>query len=165
MGIEASKSVNRTQFPTLNSIILAYDKGTGDENVVRLAVATNAISNAYAQVVARGGQSTDAARAQAREILDNAYSKGQYATALDQMMKEIVAAGGAPAAVREEIRQGIRGTPPATPAAPSAAAPQQAAPSGDHIIRQGHEQEDWDAIPSGQKTPYKLWDGRTGVKP
>lgn len=107
LGVAASEKVDRTDFPNLNSVLLAAERGTGGEDVVRLAVATNAISNAYAMVAARGGQSTDAARAQAREILSNAYSKGQYRTATDQMMKEIEAAQAAPTAVRQEFRGAI----------------------------------------------------------
>src|SRR6202040_653490 len=36
MVIEASDKVSRTQYPNLNALLLAYDRGTGDENVVRL---------------------------------------------------------------------------------------------------------------------------------
>jgi hypothetical protein len=126
MGVEASEKVSRTSFPTLNSVIQAYDKGTGDEDIIRLSVATNAIENAYAQVAARGGQSTDAARARAHEILNTAFSKGQYKTAADQLMKEITAAGTAPAAVRQELREGITGEPPK----PGGPQPSQAAPVG-----------------------------------
>ena len=111
MGVEASEKVDRTEYPTLNKVIESYEQGTGDENVTRLAVATNAITNAYAQVAARGGQSTDAARAQGREILNIAFAKGQYRTAVDQMMKEINAAQQAPGMVRSELRQGLTGSP------------------------------------------------------
>lgn len=103
MGDIASSNVDRTQYPSLNAVYEAALRGTGDVNVVRLVTATNAISNAYAQVAARGGQSTDAARAQAHDILNNAYSKGQYAEAADQMMREILAAQSAPVATQNDI--------------------------------------------------------------
>lgn len=103
MGDDASAKVDRTQVPSLNAAYEAVLMGTGDENIVRLVTATNAISNAYAQVAARGGQSTDAARAQAHEILNNAFSKGQYAVAADQMMREINAAQTAPVATQNDI--------------------------------------------------------------
>lgn len=103
MGDEASSKVHRSQFPTLNKVYEAALQGTGDENIVRLVTATNAITNAYAQVAARGGQSTDAARAQAHEILNVAFARGQYAVAADQMMREINAAQAAPVSTQNDI--------------------------------------------------------------
>lgn len=118
LGDAASAKVDRTQYPNLNSIYEAVLKGTGDENVIRLVMATNAITNAYAQVAARGGQSTDAARAQGREILENAFSKGQYAVAVDQMMKEVIRAQNAPAATQGDILKAFSARWNATDAPP-----------------------------------------------
>lgn len=102
----ASANVSRTQFPTINNIIMSAEEHTGDENVVRLGLALNALAGAYAQVKARGGQSTDAARADAMSVLQKAWSDGQINAAMDQMMKEIEGAGRAPQAVRQGMRRG-----------------------------------------------------------
>jgi hypothetical protein len=134
MVVEASDKVNRTQYPKLNELLLAYDRGTGDENVVRLAISVNALTNAYSQVLTRGGVPTDAARATAHEVFDKAYSSGQMRTAVDQVMREINAAQQAPGIVREEMRNQGAG---------AGAAPASGAATGGNVIRydaQGNRQ-------------------------
>jgi hypothetical protein len=123
MVLEASDKVSRTQYPTLNALLLAYDRGTGDENVVRLGIAINALQNAYSQVLTRGGVPTDAARATAHEIFDKAYSAGQMRTAVDQVMREIDAAQAALGIVKQEMRDRATGRPSSPPAGAAAAPP------------------------------------------
>ncbi len=120
MVVEASDKVSRTDFPKLNDLLLAYDRGTGDENVVRLAIAINALQNAYSQVLTRGGVPTDSARATAHEVFDKAYSAGQMRTAVDQVMREIDAAQRAPGIVKQELRGGQATGAPSGPAPPAA---------------------------------------------
>lgn len=105
LALTASEKVDRTQFPTLNSLLLAAEKGTGGEDVIRLAVATNSLLNAYARAVTPTGTPTEGAQERARELLDSAWSKGQYRTAIDQLMKEMDAASKSPGMVREEFRE------------------------------------------------------------
>ncbi len=118
LASEASAKVDRTKYPSLNAANQAVVKGTGDEAIIRFIDANNAIINAYSQVVTRGGQPTDSARALAQEVLSTAYSKGQYKAGLDQLMKEAQAAKQAPGDVRGELRGAVTGNTP-TPTAPS----------------------------------------------
>lgn len=104
LGITASNNVNRTQYPNLNAIDLAVQKGTGDENTVRLAAATNSLVNIYARAINPSGVATDADKAHGRAILDKAFSQGQYAAAVNQMQLEINAALKAPGAVKQQMR-------------------------------------------------------------
>lgn len=119
MAVQLSNQVDRTQFPTMNAAMQAANKGTGGEAIVRFIAANNAIINAYSQIVTRGGQPTDMARGLAQEVLSTAYSKGQYAAAADQLMKEAAAAQQAPGAVRGEMRGAVTGQPQPTTAAPT----------------------------------------------
>ena len=112
LALQASANVPRTQFPTLNSILQAYDKGTGDENVVRLAVATNSLVNAYARAITPSGIPTEGNQQRARELLDKAWSQGQYSTAVDQLWKEMQAAKASPIQVRQEQNARISGRDP-----------------------------------------------------
>lgn len=104
MVLATSDALDRTEFPTLNALENAAAKGAGGEKVVRFVDALNAFQNAYAQVVTRGGQSTDAARQQAKEILEKNWSKGQIRAGVDQLMQEIQIAKDAPGATQDELR-------------------------------------------------------------
>lgn len=103
--LTTSAKVDRTEFPTLNAMQNAVDKGTGGEDIVRFIDSVNAFKNAYAQVVTRGGQSTDDARKRADEVISAAWSKGQVNAGIDQLMKEIDIAKGAPEATRDDLRK------------------------------------------------------------
>ncbi len=122
IAVAASEKVDRTQYPHLNSIIEAVDRGTGDENVVKFFTAVNSLVNAYARAVTPVGASTDDQRKHARDVLDAAYSKGQFRAATDTMKLEMQAALAAPGAVKTELRQTFTGTGPGMPAAPGASA-------------------------------------------
>lgn len=105
----ASDKVNRTQYPTLNSILLAAEKGTGGEEVVRLAAATNSLINIYARAISPSGTPTVSDKDHAREILSTAYSKGQYRAAVDIMKQELEAARKSPGQVREGMTRTTAG--------------------------------------------------------
>lgn len=106
LALSASEKVDRTRFPTINSLLLAAEKGTGGEDVVRLSVATQSLLNAYAAAVTPTGTPTEGAQARAHELLDKAWSQGQFKTAIDQLMMEMEAASKSPGMVREEFRRG-----------------------------------------------------------
>jgi hypothetical protein len=132
LALDASDKVARTNFPTFNSILQAVEKGTGDENVVRLAVATNSLINAYSRAVTPSGIPTEGNQQRARELLDRAWSQGQYKAAVDQLWKEMAAAKQSPIQTRDEQRTRISGTPSTSSSTSSAAlpaVPAQAAPS------------------------------------
>lgn len=111
LALQASEKVNRTQFPTLNSIILATEKGTGDENVVRFGLAANSLIYMYAKFLNPNGIPTDADKAKATDILSTAWAKGQFRTAVDQIQQEIKAGQSGVKTTREELREGETGKP------------------------------------------------------
>jgi hypothetical protein len=105
LALTASENVDRTRFPTLNEALLAYEQGAGDENVVRLGVATNSLINIYARAVNPNGVATVSDKDHARELLSAAWNKGQYAAGIDQLMQELSAARAAPKEVKQELRE------------------------------------------------------------
>ena len=109
MVLQTSDAIDRTSFPTINSLELAVQKGTGGEKVVRFIDALNAFKNAYAQVVTRGGQSTDDSRRRADEVLEANWTKGQIRVGIQQLMLEIDAAQKAPGDVQKEIHATFAG--------------------------------------------------------
>lgn len=105
LALQASANVDRTKYPTLNSLLLAAQKGTGDEHVVRLGIATNSLINIYARAISPTGVPTVSDKDHARELLSSAWSKGQYSAGIDQLMKEMAAAKKSPDMVREDLRR------------------------------------------------------------
>jgi hypothetical protein len=106
--LEASKNVNRTNYPSLNSIILAAQQGTGDENVIRFGIAVNTFVNNYARALGAGSATlTDTARSEAFANLQKAWSAGQINAAIDQMLnKELPSeVAGAKMGMREFLKQ------------------------------------------------------------
>jgi hypothetical protein len=92
---QASANVSRTQYPSLNSVILAAKQGTGDPNVIKLGVAASALIPVYARVLKPNGQITEGDTGRATEILNKAWSDGQINAALDQMVVELKSARSA----------------------------------------------------------------------
>jgi hypothetical protein len=117
IAVAASNKVDRTNYPTLNKVLLAAEKGTGDPNVVQFSVAVNSLVNTYSRAISPSGTPTVSDKEHAREILDKAYSKGQFAAAVDLMRQEIEQARKSPAQVREHMRPSAQNgaAPAATP--------------------------------------------------
>jgi hypothetical protein len=98
--LETSSAVDRTKYPTLNSAILAAEKGTGDEKVLRFGIAVETFIANYAAALGQGATvMTDNARQRASKLLETSYSKGQVASAIDQLRVEM----------QSELR-GVRGS-------------------------------------------------------
>lgn len=112
-ALAASEKVDRTQYPSLNKAIQAAERGSGGTDVVELATYTNSLINAYARAVSPTGSPTVSDKEHAREILDTAYSKGQFAAAINAMKKEMAAAQASPGQVRSEFRSAVTGDMPA----------------------------------------------------
>jgi hypothetical protein len=87
--IEASKAVDRTQYPSLNRIIEMAKVGTGDPAMVRFGTAAETLAQAYATAMTPIGKSTVSMQDHARDLLDKAWSQGQVEAAIDQMQKEM----------------------------------------------------------------------------
>jgi hypothetical protein len=105
---DASEKVDRTQFKSLNSVLQAAEKHAGGEDVIKLATATNSLINAYARAISPSGTPTVSDKEHARDILDTAFSKGQFKAATDVMMQEIDAAKASPGTAKEALRE-LRG--------------------------------------------------------
>lgn len=134
---QASASVDRTRYPDLNRIIQAYEQRTGDPQIVAFGSGVNTLINLYARAISPTGVPTVSDKDHAREILDRAWSSGQFDAAVGMMEKEIDAALTSPAKVRQEMRERFLGGPTqVAPAAATAAAP--LAPGGN-----------WTTLPNG----------------
>jgi hypothetical protein len=109
LALSASEKVDRTQFPKLNDLLIAAEKGTGGEDVVRLGVATNSLINIYARAISPTGVPTVSDKDHARELLSAAWNKGQYKAGVSQLMQEMDAARKSPGQVRKSFREAIQG--------------------------------------------------------
>lgn len=89
---EASARVSRTSYPTINSLILASQKGSGGTDVIKLGIAVESLIPVYARVLKPVGQLAQGDMARAHDILDKAWSDGQIGAALDQMGIELKSA-------------------------------------------------------------------------
>lgn len=103
--LETSAKVPRTELPALNQIEQIAEKGTGDPDVVRFAIAVNSFINVYARAISPTGVPTVSDKDHARELLSPFWSSGQIQAGMDQILKELEAAAQAPGAVRQEFRE------------------------------------------------------------
>ncbi len=121
MAIESSNKVDRTRFPTLNAIQLAASKGTGGTAVIDLNAKTNTLINEYAAAQNPRGVPRIEDKKYARELLETAYSKGQYETGVKAIIAETQNIKKKTKQVRtgEDTSEDISGsTPSSTEAAP-----------------------------------------------
>lgn len=109
---EASRAVSRTQYPDLNRIIQAYNEKTGDPNIVKFGGGVNTLINLYARAISPTGVPTVSDKDHAREILNRAWSQGQFDAAVGMMRQEIGAALQSPEKVRDEMRKRFLGGVP-----------------------------------------------------
>ena len=123
----ASRAVDRTQYPSVNKILLAYKEGTGDTKVNALGQALQTTINLWARTTNPTGQLHVHDQTQGEKILQRAWSTGQIESALNMMRTEAQVARNAPAEVRLNLRKqflkqfGVENTaPPADYGKPSA---------------------------------------------
>jgi hypothetical protein len=109
---KASQAVSRTNYPDLNRIIQSYETRTGDPNIVAFGGAVNTLVNLYARAISPSGIPTVHDKEHAREILNKAWSQGQFDAAVGMMKQEIDAALKSPEKVRDDMRtRFLRGQP------------------------------------------------------
>lgn len=136
---EISAKVSRTNYPTINSLILAAQKGTGGEDVIKLGVAVSSLIPVYARVLKPTGQITEGDTNRAHDILDKAWSDGQINAALDQMQVELKSARAALTKTQKEFanRGGGGGddSAPASSSSATTAASHPAPPSGFQLVK------------------------------
>ena len=87
--------IKATDFPSLNSIKNAIDKGTGGPDIVALNTSLNSLINSYARAINPKGVATVSDKNHARDLINSAMSKGQLEAALNVMQLEMEAALGA----------------------------------------------------------------------
>ena len=87
-----SDKLPRGQFPTINSITNAAQKGVGGPEIVQLDTALNSLINAYARAINPRGVPTVNDKEHARGIINSALSKGQLNAAFDVMSQEMTVA-------------------------------------------------------------------------
>ena len=97
-----STKLDLTQYPTLNAIQNAVDKGTGGKDIVKLNTALNALINSYARAINPSGVATVRDKNHAEALINSNLSSGQLNAALDIMQTEMEAAVASP---RETSRQ------------------------------------------------------------
>lgn len=86
-----SEKIDRTEFPTLNALVIAAEKGTGDENVVRFLEQINTLKYLYGRALNPTGVARIEDLKRFDEIINAAWSKGQIRAALDQMKISLAA--------------------------------------------------------------------------
>ena len=106
-------------FVPFNRLKQAGQASISDPNLKRLFVATQTILNAYDLLAARGGTDKDK-RAENHRILENADSPEAYNAALDMIVKEGAAAGGA---AQGAMKAGAYGLPNANAASTAPVVP------------------------------------------
>jgi hypothetical protein len=104
LALQRSKDVDRTEYPDLNSIILAYEQKTGSPEVVLFGQAVNSMVYVYAKFLNPIGVLTDGDKAIAREILSKSWSEGQFEAQVKQIGVEIQFGQKAVAGVKQELR-------------------------------------------------------------
>lgn len=107
--LEASKRVNRTQFPTVNALIESARRGTGDMDVIELGNWAQAVKSAYTQVMTRGGVQSVDSQKRADHILNTAWSQGQLERAVKVLQSEAASAIKAAEKQQSAVGDRIRG--------------------------------------------------------
>jgi hypothetical protein len=100
-----STKLNLTQYPSLNAIRNAVDKGTGGKEIVALNTAINALINAYARAINPNGVATVRDKNHAEALINSNLATGQLGAALDVMAQEMRAAIASPAETSKQLRE------------------------------------------------------------
>lgn len=102
--VDASSKVPRTQFMPINKAIVAFENNTGDPQARQFGAALNSFINAYARAVSPIGTPTVSDKDHARAMMSTADSHEALTAIIDQLKREMDAAGAAPGAVQKQIR-------------------------------------------------------------
>lgn len=102
--VDASSKVPRTQFMPINKAIIAFENNSGDPQARQFGAALNSFINAYARAVSPVGTPTVSDKDHARAMLSTADSHEALTAIMDQLKREMDAAGAAPGAVQKQIR-------------------------------------------------------------
>lgn len=89
MALESSAKFDRGEYPNLNAVEQAVAKGTGDPAIVDFMIKNNTLINEYAAAQNPRGIPRIEDKKYARDLLDTAYSKGQYETGVSAIQQEV----------------------------------------------------------------------------
>lgn len=137
----ASEKVNRTEFPTLNSVINAFNAGTGGTEIKEFGQAINSFINVYARATGGGNTAiTDAQRERGLKMLGDNFTKDQIKGVVDIMWREMQAGKASPGLLKEEMRHTFMGQPQPGEPAPGAAgaSPTALPPPAVGTVRDGY---------------------------
>lgn len=134
--LEASKQLERTNYPSFNAMIQAGQRETGDPALKNLAVRLQGLKSAFSQVLTRGGVPTDSARATTDELFNTKDPPRVMQAAMDAMNAETGAIEKAPGMVRKQLRENISSDKPDSTRGPAPAHlhGKPIWPEGDHWV-------------------------------
>ena len=105
----ASADFQRIGIKSINDLQIAVQKRTASPELRKLNASVNALINAYARAVSPTGVPAISDKDHAREILDSAFSNGDFDSAVDQMSLEMGAELKAPGQVKSQMRSFFTG--------------------------------------------------------
>lgn len=109
LALDASEKLPRTGLKSLNDVLQAGQKATASPELRAFVAANTSLINAYARAINPQGVGTVADKEHAREMMDTAFSKGDYSAGVNQLLKEIDAARKSPGQVKSSMREGFTG--------------------------------------------------------
>lgn len=133
LALKASSEWKRTGLKTLNDVEKAVQSRTASPELRKFVAANTSFINAYARAINPQGVGTVADKEHAREMLEVAFSKGDYSATIDQLQSEIRAAQESPSKVKGAMRERFTGKG-AAPAKISGDAEYNALPSGAQFV-------------------------------
>lgn len=138
--LDLSKRLPRTEYPTLNAIKQAVQKGTGNKDIIQFNIAMETLASNFGSTMGMGNSVlTDFQTQRAQKLLEMRYSEGQIEAGVAQILTEIEREeGGLRGSMRRFIGQSTEdimggsggGGAPATPVAAPAATPSTPGVSG-----------------------------------
>lgn len=142
LAVKASEEWQRAGIKSLNDLQKYAQGKTASPELRRFVAANTSFVNAYARAISPTGQPTVSDKEHAREMLDVAFSKGDYRATMDMLKQEMQAAQQSPAATKEELRGLFKGTP-------SHGTPASSAPTKAGGVTRISNAAEYNALPSG----------------
>jgi hypothetical protein len=107
------EKVDPSDYPTLNAVGNFVARKTGDPNITGLATSLNSLVNIYARAINPKGVGTVSDKNHAREIINDAMSRGQLNEAFTVMEQEMAAARASGPETKAAMRGGNAPAPAA----------------------------------------------------
>jgi len=121
--VDASKAFPRTNFPKINDALAAYERNTGDPNIIRFGASINALLNEYGKMSNPTGTGIhDADKDRLARILDTGLSQGQIEGAVQMIVAEGRNISDAAMKAQYDVLSSLAPAPPGQQASPAPAA-------------------------------------------